>query len=272
MPLPLLTLLTDFGDADVYVGMLKGAILSRLPEIHLVDLTHRLPPNRTGAFASALFLRRVYAYYPAGTLHLIGLDSSCSGAPAQPPRRALLAAAGGQYFLAADNGVLALMLSRETETAARAGTPPPAVYAVPVTQPTTFLARDVLAPLAEQLARGAAASTLGQPVEDWQRLSLPHPQPIPSGGVQGEVLHVDPFGNLLTNVTPADMPRSAPGSEPRLEVAGQIISCWANDYASAPPAELFLIWGAEGWLEISLRQASAAERLQAGIGTPVRMR
>lgn len=254
MPAPLITLLTDYGEADAFVGMLKGALLSRLPQARLVDLSHQPPSGdpATDLFRAALLLRRVYGYYPAGTLHLVGQDDGNGSG------RALLALAGGQRFLAADTGVLGLVLEQHPDARVLAAAP---------AAPTTFLARDVLADWTARLAHGDAPETLAAPVSDWRRLELPHPAATASGW-RGQVLHVDTFGNLLTNFTRAQLPAAAG----RLELGGMSVTGWQEDYAHAALGEAFLIWGAEGWLEVSVRGASAAARFGARVGTDVLLR
>lgn len=259
MPAPLITLLTDFGEGDAFVGILKGALLSRLPEARLVDLSHQPPSGDAAAdrFRAALLLRRVYSYYPAGTLHLVGQDAGDGSG------RALLAQAGGQTFLAADTGVLGLVLEREPEARVFAGRPPEAMA------PATFLARDVLVDWAARLASGIPPEELAPPAADWRRLHLP--QPVwESATLRGQVLHVDTFGNVLTNFTPASLPGAWTWRQ--LEIAGAAITTRHDAYAHARPGELFLIWGAEGWLEISLRNASAARCLGVRPGTEVVLR
>jgi len=259
MPAPLITLLTDFGEGDAFVGILKGALLSRLPEARLVDLSHQ-PPSGDAAgdrFRAALLLRRVYGYYPAGTLHLVGQDAGDGSG------RALLVRAAGQTFLAADTGVLGLVLEREPEALVFAGRPPAAMV------PATFLARDLLVDWAARLAGGTLPGELAAPAADWQRLHLPQPVCAPALA-RGQVLHVDTFGNVITNFTPASLPGAWTWRQ--LEIAGATITTRHAAYAHARPGELFLIWGAEGWLEISLRHASAARRLGVRPGTEVVLR
>lgn len=249
---PLLALTTDFGDG-AYVAMLKGTLLRHLPNARLVDVSHRRP--ETGIRETALLLRRVYSYYPAGTLHVVGVDPWTGAGSGR--RRVLIARAGEQCFLAADNGVLGMVLEREQGAL---------VYAAAIEAPTSFLARDVLAPLAARLAHGAAAAELGAAARDWAELKLPRPR-REAEGWRGEVLVVDDFGNILTNFT-----REQAGEKKAVEIGGQRIERWAEDFAGLKAGELFLLWGAEGWLEIAVAGGSAAERLGVGAGTAVGLR
>lgn len=250
MPPPLITLASDFGDASAFVAMLKGRLLGLCPGAQLHDLSHNLASD--DPWPTAFLLLRVYPYYPAGTVHLLGLDRGTG------VRRALVATAAGQHFVALDEGYLGLVLARE---------PAASVYQVPIAPPGPFLARDLLAGLAVQLAQGVSAKRLGEPVADWQRLELPEPRPASGGAHAGQVLHVDRFGNLITNFTRATAPAPAV-----LEIAGTRIAHWCTSFADAPPGQLCLLWGAEGWLEIILARASAAQRLRAEAGTVALLR
>lgn len=245
----LLALYSDFGEANAYVAMLKGRLLSLFPAFQLLDVSHRLPSEPI--FETALLLRRVYSYYPAGTLHLVGVD------PGLGWRRTLIASAADQLFLAPDNGALGLVLEQQSAS----------VWAAPFTEPTTFVARDQLAPLAAELAQGATPDQLGLPVTDFEPLALPRPKRLPEGW-EGEVIHVDDFGNLLINLTSLDLLDARPVAE----VGAVRIARWAQGLEANATGEPFLFWGAEGWLEIALAGGSAAARLGVRRGTKVRLR
>lgn len=255
MPTPLITLSTDFGEGSAYVAMLKGVLLAHCPGAQLLDLSHSLPVD--DPFSAALLLRRTYSYYPAGTVHLLGVDRGIG------PSHALLATTAGQYFVAMDQGGLGLVLEAALEN-------PPAepgagVWAVELAPRTPFMARDYLAPLAANLAQHTPPSKLGTPVTDWQRLHLHRPRPSPDGRtVEGQVLYVDRFGNLLTNLTPDLL--SAPA---HLRIGDVQVSRWCRSFADPTDGELCLLWGAEGWLEVVLPQGSAAKRLGAKAGDAV---
>lgn len=246
----LLALYSDFGEGSAYVAMLKGRLLSLYPRFQMTDVSHRLPSEPI--FETALLLRRVYSHYPAGTIHLVGVD------PGAGWRRVLIASAAGQTFLGADNGALGLMLEQQAAAS---------VWAAPITQPTTFMARDVLASLAAELAQGAIPDQLGQPCGDFEPLALPRPQRLPSGW-EGEVIHVDGFGNLLTNFTHLDLLDARPAAE----LGATRVTRWAQGLHAEAVGEPFLFWGAEGWLEIAIAGGSAAARLSARRGTKVRLR
>lgn len=256
MPTPLnrlITLITDFGDGSAYTAMLKGCLWQHCPRARIVDMAHNLDGD--DPFAVAFFLLRVYPYYPAGTVHLVAIDRGrCD--------RALVATVARQHFLAFDNSSLGLVLEREnTRGAIR-------VRAVPAVHRGPFAVRDLLAPIAGALASGAHPSGFGSPASDWHRLSLPVPTPAgqSANGLTAEVLHVDRFGNLILNVTRADL---HPVARPAARIGRARIARWRTGFAGARRGESFLYWGAEEWLEIAVAGGSAARRFCARRGTRV---
>lgn len=245
MPDPLITLSSDFGGASAFAAILRGALLRRCPEARLLDLSHELAGG--DVFAAALFLLRVYSYYPAGTVHLLGLDRGGG------PDRVLAAAAAGQFWLAMDEGALGLLLERHPEAS---------VHAVPLASRGSFVALEAMVPLAEELAKSGRLP--GHPVTDWRRLAMPALTPRADGGVQAEVLHVDRFGNLLLNAPISGYAEA--------EIAGTAVPRVDGHYGSRDAGSLMLRAGPEGWMEISAVQGSAAARLGAGRGTKVGLR
>jgi S-adenosylmethionine hydrolase len=256
-PSGVVTLLTDFGLDDPYVGIVKGVILGIFPEARLVDLTHRIPPQdiRRGALA----LEAAYRAFPRGTVHLAVVDPGVGG-----PRRAVALRADGHYFVGPDNGLLGFLLDR------------PGVVAVTLTRPAfhrpapsrTFHARDLFAPVAAYCARGVPLERLGPPARGLTRLTWPRAR-RGRAGVRGEVLLADAFGNLLTSVTVADLPASP--AECVVEIAGQRIVGVAGTYGERPPGGLGAVIDSSGRLEIFVREGSARERLGLSAGTPVRV-
>jgi S-adenosylmethionine hydrolase len=215
MPAPVITLLTDFGHLDPYAGIMKGVILGICPEARIVDLTHDVIPYQIAQ--AAFLLEQSWRYFPAGTIHVAVVDPGVGTA-----RRPLLVEAGGHYFIGPDNGVLpegeAFEILVDSAPASR-----------------TFHGRDVFAPAAARLAMGEKRV---KPVSDPVRITLE----------RGTVLHIDRFGNVITNLRP--------GTEKRVAT-----------YAEGPPGELFVIEGSSGYLEIALNRGSAAERLGIGVGS-----
>ncbi|HEU5315374.1 MAG TPA: SAM-dependent chlorinase/fluorinase [Chloroflexota bacterium] len=243
-----ITLLTDFGSSDTYVGVMKGVILGIAPAARIVDLTHDVPPHdvRSGAFQ----LLVAHRYFPAGTIHVAIVD------PGVGTQRAIVAVqAGPTSFVGPDNGVLRWAVDD-------AGGPSTAVrvevarYRLPELS-TTFHGRDVMAPAAAHLAAGVALESLGPPVRELQ--GDPFPQP---DGSRGVVIHVDRFGNCVTNFRAGDA-----GT---LEVLGRRLAR-VRAYADATGNEPVVIGASAGFLEIAVNGGSAAARLGIGVNTPVRL-
>lgn len=254
---PIITLLTDFGTADVFVGVMKGVILGIAPHARLVDLTHEVPPQAVAV--AAFFLETAWREFPPGTIHLVVVDPGVGSA-----RRALAAEGPRARFVAPDNGLLTAILEAGEATAVHALTRPE-FFRHPVSR--TFQARDIFAPVAGHLATGTPLAALGPPVTDPVRLALPRPAPLPDGGAAGEVLHVDRFGNLITNLSAALV--AAGGGIPVLTVAGRQIRGLAESYAAAPLDRPGAIVGSAGTVEVFLPGGSAAAHLGVGRGAPV---
>jgi S-adenosylmethionine hydrolase len=247
---PLITLLTDFGLEDTYVGQVKGAILSVAPSATLVDLTHAVPPQ--DVLAGAFLLWSAVEVFAAGTIHVAVVDPGVGSA-----RRALaVRAMRGDVFVGPDNGLLMPAVDRLGGC----------VHAVELTRlefwrPSTgrtFHGRDIFGPVAGHLANGVAIEQLGTVIDDVQRLSLPEPH-----GLSGKVLHVDTYGNLVTNLPASSLP-------PRFTVRlGQHVIPAFEYYAAVEPGALLALVGSAGLLEISARNASAAKITGATRGTRV---
>ena len=252
----LITLTTDFGLSDHYVGVVKGVILRCNPQARIVDLCHQIEPyDRVGA---ALTLAASYPYFPEGAVHVVVVDPGVGSA-----RRALVAEAAGSLFVAPDNGVLELVYQRHPHVVRALRTE---TFAL---QPTsqTFHGRDVFAPAAALLSRGSDPGGLGERIQDYQRLDLPRPRRLDPQRLEGRILKADRFGNLITNLHPADLPAAF-----QIVVGGARIATLQPDYASAGDGEVFAIQGSSGYIEISIKQASAAQALGAGPGTALEVR
>jgi hypothetical protein len=256
---PIVTLTTDFGLNDHFVGTVKGVILNIAPEAEIVDISHSVKPFDVldGAFTIA----QAYSYFPAGTVHLVVVDPGVGTA-----RRPLLANTERQRFVAPDNGVLSLVYSREQRCRVHHITAEH-YYLQPVSQ--TFHARDVFAPVVAYLAKGVPPEKFGEAVEDFSRLELPQPTVVNPRTLRGVVLKVDHFGNLITNLTPQNAAPlfQTPPPPFRIVVGKQEIRSLKAAYADGAPGELFAILGSTGHLEIAARQASAARALGAVAGT-----
>ncbi len=252
----LITLTTDFGLSDHYVGVMKGVILRRHPQARIVDLCHGIEPY--DLLGAALTLAAAYPYFPEGAVHVVVVDPGVGSA-----RRALVAEAAGSLFVAPDNGVLELVYQRHPHLVRALRTE---LFAL---QPTsqTFHGRDVFAPAAAMLARGTPADSLGEPILDYRRLDLPSPRRLEPHRLQAQILKADRFGNLITNLRPSDLPAAF-----EIAIGPARITVLRPNYAAAAEGEIFAIQGSSGYIEISMRQASAAQALGAGAGTVVEVR
>jgi hypothetical protein len=257
----MITLLTDFGTTDYFVPAVKGVILSLCPTANIIDLMHDIPAQDV---ASAAFtLGACYQNFPAGTIHLTVVDPGVGSA-----RRALVVEAGEHYFVGPDNGIFSFVYAREGNW--RAFQITRGEFLRPRVSPT-FHGRDVFAPVAAWLAKGVAPESFGAEISDVVRLSLSPPEPTETGW-RGAVIHVDHFGNCITNLTAREWTLQDCTANTRLLIAGQIVSQFGTHFAqSAKANELFAYLGSAGYWEIALWQDSAANRLQVQRGTVVQL-
>ncbi|HET9982309.1 MAG TPA: SAM-dependent chlorinase/fluorinase [Longimicrobiales bacterium] len=253
--MPRITLLTDFGTADGYVAAMKGVIASIAPAAVVEDAAHDLPPGDVHAAAWAL--GRYWRLYPPGTIHVVVVDPGVGSA-----RRALAAEVAGRTLVAPDNGVGTWIFDEAPPTRVVA-IENPAFLRERVSR--TFHGRDVFAPAAAHLAAGVPLVELGPPLGEVFRLEWPRLGFAPDT-IRGEVVHVDRFGNLITNVTEDWASFGA------VRVAGVDLGRPRRTYADAEPGELLALMGSAGFLEVSVRDGSAAEQLGVGRGAPVEIR
>lgn len=248
----IVTLLTDFGDLDGFVGAMRGVLHSRAPGVQLVDLAHHVPPGDVSK--AACVLRRAAPCFPPGTIHLVVVD------PGVGTDRLPLAGrdVDGHYFVAPDNGVLEPFL--DTLSALHQIEPG---RAIPAPRSRTFHGRDVFAPAAGWLAAGFELGELGGPVGSPVRLRWATPE-WSRGRWRGQVREVDRFGNLIT-----DLRAEVLGPRCRLWIADRALSGPELTYASARPGQLVMVVGSGGTLEVAVRDGSAAEKLEIGVGAPV---
>lgn len=259
---PIVALLSDFGTRDHYAGTMKAVVLSVCPDVTLVDIGHDIPPH--DVLAGALELAACYRYFPIGTVFLVVVDPGVGSV-----RRGIAADTGDHRFVAPDNGVLTAVFSE---------TPPRRVvelterkYARP-TVSRTFEGRDRFAPAAAWLAKGVVLTTLGRTVTDFHLLQIPAPEVEPAR-VRGQVLRVDRFGNLITNIDRRAFDRVAPeGVNIQVDVDGREVDRVVGTYAEAAEGELCALFGSTDHLEIAVNAGSAAERLGLARGASVTVR
>lgn len=244
--LPVITLLTDFGTADYFVGAVKGAILSVNSSVVIADITHEILPQDIAA--GAFTLLAAYKTFPAGTIHVAVVDPGVGSA-----RRPIIVSANEQFFVGPDNGLFTYINDREPShrtfhiTSDLYFRPDPS---------STFHGRDIFAPVAGALSQGVAPEEFGAEITDEVRLP-PLQAPL-------RIIHIDRFGNCITNIM-----RELMQSETNLAINGRTISEFRRFYGAGDKESLFAIWGSAGFLEISVNGGSAAKVLGAKRGDEV---
>jgi S-adenosylmethionine hydrolase len=260
----LITLLTDFGIADYFVGAMKGVILSISPEARIVDITHEIPPQDVGA--GAFTLSAVYSDFPPQTIHVAVVDPGVGSS-----RRPILVMGGGQFFVGPDNGIFSYIYEREPDCRIfhldREEFFRPRISA-------TFHGRDVFAPVAGALSNGTRPGELGHEIKDYIRLPPLAPPRDVDGSLYAAIIHIDHFGNCITNLMRDLQAEEMIESGAQLIVGANVIETFRRFYAEASdaPGKLFAIWGSAGLLEIAALNSSAARQLGAQRGDTVRFR
>jgi hypothetical protein len=255
---PIITMLSDFGTRDAYVAAMKGVILGINPEVRLVDLTHEVPPHDIAA--AAFVLAAAAPFFPEGTIHLAVVDPGVGSA-----RRGLAAQARGQFCIGPDNGLFHFLF-RHAPDLSVVSLENPAFFLPKVS--ATFHGRDIFAPAAAHLSMSLDLENLGPAISD--PVLLPFGKPVFDGDlVEGEIVYVDRFGNLVSNIEWDDLVRWLDGGELRLEIKGLALNRLSRTYADGAPGEVLALGGSHGYLEIACNRANAADSLQAGRGTPI---
>lgn len=259
-----ITLLTDFGTRDEYVGVMKGVILGLNPTVSVVDICHRIPPHDVRAAGD--MIQSAYRYFPPGTVHTVVVDPGVGG------QRAVIAfAAVGHFFLGPDNGVFSRILSGlEADEIVRVENP--AYFLSPLSN--TFHGRDIFAPVAAGLSLDSELARLGRPVRrrELVRLAAARLKREDDGQLIGEVVGADRFGNLITNIGSADLACfSGKGDNrvPLFTVGGCRIHGLSACYDAAVGGKPIAVVGSRGVVEIAVNRASALRALSARIGDPV---
>ena len=258
---PVVAFLTDFGTRDHYAGVMKGVVLSIVPDITVVDVTHELPPHDLAA--AAYELAATYKYFPAGTIFVTVVDPGVGSA-----RRGIAVEAGDWKFVAPDNGVLTMVLreiapKKAVELTERR-------YARP-TISRTFEGRDRFAPAAAFLAKGIALTALGRPAHDLVQLDLPSMEETREE-ITGAVVRVDRFGNAITNIDRKAFDRLAAGRTVVIEAAGEPVERMVATYADIAIGEVCALFGSTDHLELASQSGSAAELRTLRFGTGVRVK
>ena len=256
---PILTLTTDFGLSDHYVGAMKGVILGICPEAQIVDITHEVSPYEISE--GAYLIAQAWPCFPKKTVHVVVVDPGVGTA-----RRPILLEAAGQYFIAPDNGVLSMIYGSEKSKVRLISNE--RYFRHPVSR--TFHGRDIFSPVAAHVAAGVPAARIGKLIEDYLRPAFQKPQRTGKRTWTGRILKIDRFGNIITNFHSGDLP----DLEQRrfsMNLGPRQIEVLVRSYGEAGTGEVFLIVGSSGYLEVSMNQGSAAKVIGCEAGAPAEL-
>ncbi|HVM96935.1 MAG TPA: SAM-dependent chlorinase/fluorinase [Candidatus Acidoferrales bacterium] len=253
----IISLLTDFGTEDPFVGIMKGVILGIAPDVQIVDLTHSVPPQdvRLGA----LMLSSAVEYFAPGTIHVAVVDPGVGS-----QRRAIVIETPKALLIGPDNGLL-FPAARKLGISSIRSLENPALFCQPLSR--TFHGRDVFAPVAAHLARGVALQNVGSAFTHCESLDLPEPRRSDTS-IEGEVLYVDGFGNLITNI-PGALLSNFPALDLSVSIVGMQIVGLSNSYSAVAAGAPLAIVSSSDLLEIAVRDGNAGQQLGAGVGVAV---
>lgn len=252
----IITLTTDFGLSDPFVGIMKGVILTIAPEAQIVDITHEV--RSYDILEAAFIIESSYRYFPAGTIHVIVVDPGVGSA-----RRPMATAAKDHIFVAPDNGVLSSILSDDPSASV------PSAYWINNQSlflravSKTFHGRDIFAPVAAHLALGTPVDSVGPRIVDFVKKALPKPR-LQGDRLVGTAMRIDKFGNIITNLKRSHLAKNFV-----IRVAGLSITRFCGNFSEAEPGEFFALEGSTGYIELALNQGSAANRLNVGLGAEI---
>ena len=269
----IITLTTDFGLTDAYVAAMKGVILSINPEVRLIDICHTIKPQNIPQ--AAFVLGTAYQFFPRKTIHVVVVDPGVG-----TERRAIILRTPLADFVAPDNGVLSYVIQQSStkpvEDNINQVELEAELEAVAITKPQfwrssvspTFHGRDIFAPVAARLSLGFPPIDFGEAITSVIMLPLPHPYQAPDGSLVGHILHIDSFGNLITNIRSDDLPQTK--QLITIDVGNQLIHGLSHTYAEG--RGLLALIGSSGYLEVSLKGGSAHALLNAKVGNEVRIK
>jgi S-adenosylmethionine hydrolase len=256
----IITLTTDFGYQDSFVGVMKGVIAGINPQAHIIDLSHGVAAQ--DIMAAALIMRHSVNHFPLGSIHVAVVDPGVGSA-----RRPILIESSGNSFIGPDNGVLSLALPAERpERIINLSNPD--YFRQPVS--TTFHGRDIFAPVAAHLSLGIDPSAFGDDIKDFTRLEWPDISRSPSG-LQGEIVYIDGFGNLFTNVSEPEL-NALPRDKLAITVGDVVIEGLAANYAGAGIGRYIALINSWGLLEIAIYKGNAQQRCGARVGDKIHIR
>ncbi len=262
-----ITLTTDFGTSDSYVGAMKGVILNLAPAARLIDITHEVSPQNV--HQAAYIVQTFYHYFPPGTIHLVIVDPGVGSA-----RRAIALGTPASIFVAPDNGVLTYAWR---DAHARWGADSCVVYELAESRfwlnevSHTFHGRDIFAPVVGHLAAGVPLDALGPRLSGITAAELEQPVAGRNGGLVGRIIHVDHFGNCITNITSQQLEAAGLGQRLVVHIIDQQIAGLQRTFNDVPVGALMALLGSSNRLELAVRNGSAAQTLGVGLGDTVRV-
>lgn len=251
-----ITLTTDFGSGDHEAGVLKGVIWQISPHVKIADLSHDISPH--DIVEAAILLWRAAPYFPDGTIHVVVVDPGVGTS-----RRGIAARLGSQYFVGPDNGFISIYMERvkeKNEHIEVVHLDKPQYWLPEVTH--VFHSRDIFAPVSAHLANGVQLNRIGTPITDPIRLEIPKPLRTSKGWI-GQVIHIDHFGNLSSNLHDFHVNRS---KEVMINIKGEIITGLVSTFGERPPGTLVALIDSSGSLAISVVNGNAAGSLHANVG------
>lgn len=259
---PVISLLTDFGVHDHFVGVMKGVIATLNPDALVIDICHDILPQNI--LQAAFLLKNAYPYFPTTTIHLVVVDPDVG-----THRRAIVASSENGYFVAPDNGVLSYIFAEAAIGEVREIT---ADHYFLKPRSKTFDGRDVFAPVGAWMSKGVSCSSFGEVITDYKKIELPQPTLLGRGIVRCKILHIDRFGNLISNLTQAQFQEQLDASETKrfaFRVGEQTVSKIYQTYAEGEKNELFAIFGSSELLEFTVNQGNAASVASLTIGSDI---
>ena len=256
---PVVTLLTDFGTKDAYVAAMKGVILTRCPEVTIVDLSHEISPQ--DIFEGALFLAEAAHYFPPRTVHCVVVDPGVGTS-----RLPIAASAGGQFFVAPDNGVLSLFVRKHPLGEVRMITNKRFMLDRIC---ATFHGRDIFAPAAAALASGVPVEEAGNRTATMTMLDIPCAKRDEDNRVVGIVMHIDRFGNAITNIRREDLDPAGPRD---VRAGHTRLACVSETYGDVEHGQAVALIGSSDYLEIAVNRGNAHVQLGLSRGNRVELR
>lgn len=253
-PSPVVTLLTDFGLNDHFVAAMKGVMLGINPDLRFTDISHLIPPQ--DVFGAAFTLSQACFYFPPGTIHLAVVDPGVG-----TERKPIAVSVGGHFFVAPDNGLLTYVLESQEDCSAYEITAED-YCRKPLSG--TFHGRDIFAPVAAWISRGVPLKKLGPALPNPVRFKIPPIKKVQDNQIEGCVLAVDHFGNLITNLRLEDVPSSV-----KIQAGRKEITVFRKTYGEGKKGEIFIVPGSTGYLEIVVREGSAASLLNLKSGDSI---